>query len=462
MSHGYQRATPGYPGYAHDTIGLYAPTPVHAMGLFSSAADFAAQARDLENNPDPGLIDYAMAGLPVAAAAAGPLWWMMNQPAKIAARTRALNKQIGATGWHGSPHEWEKPDIKPILEKTGEGFDMAGTGLYSGRERPTGETYARNLARLPEAEVTFAGRTYEPGKNLGKDWVANGLRRLIYGDQNRQVLMNPQLAKRFLRDKINETYNLQEVAAHAKFADNPKGLHFELQRLQGELKSKLNLIDQADIGEPGPYTGYLYELDIPNRDITRYLHLDKPFREQNKSIREGLLNSGIEAGPRAWARAARKEVDSVVDAVRRNGLRGPLDEANPVDRLLIARAQLVDAAPGFWDDYIDDAADAATRVLRDTGLDLEMPGLMRAMEELTMRDKYPIPPSLDGWGIQGLLGGTRGHPEARERLLSMGILGNRYIPAHQTARGQSHGLNYVTFDPDRVKVKNRTKLEFDR
>ena len=153
-----------------------------------------------------------------------------------AARGVATPGTVRATGWHGSPHKFTKPDISKV--GTGEGAQAYGHGFYAAERERTGDMYRKNVKNASEI------------------------------------------------NRINA--RLSELSKEMSLYEPPGGGYRQYTDPRGhELSREYDrLIDEREAVVSSP--GYLYKMDIPDADIEKMLDWDAPLSEQGEGVR-GLL-----------------------------------------------------------------------------------------------------------------------------------------------------------------------------
>lgn len=300
------------------------------MGLlFGGLGDWANKVYWDEK---PSYLDNVMAGLdiplggvakaaaPVIAGGAGLLSMMKmgGKPAGLLAK--AHPKQVGAIGWHGSPHKWDAPDISKV--GTGEGAQAYGHGFYSAEGYGTADWYRRNLSEPPEELLTSKGE--EAFNSYLDDWAAKSAEPLRTYKANQETIrqltkeMEFQrgiVAKEGISDNWFDEFLIGKDIPQSDASKKYSSISNKIDQLMAEQRnlSSKNVAIQNQI-DPDVYMqdlrgawgrdqyfdfanqnfgnkdlfndyGYLYKLDIPDEDIARYLDWDKPLSEQSDHIK---------------------------------------------------------------------------------------------------------------------------------------------------------------------------------
>jgi hypothetical protein len=151
------------------------------------------------------------------------------------------------TVWHGSPHEFEQPDLSKV--GTGEGAQAYGHGFYTAEEMDVAGTYSSNSAA---AKVMYDGKVIPKSHELKRS-VAWHIARFGSKDAARDYF-----AKSFKPEYWNTRQGKQELAW-------------------------LDKLDESKI-----QVGHLYKLQVSDENIGKMLDWDKPLSEQSEYVRNAL------------------------------------------------------------------------------------------------------------------------------------------------------------------------------
>lgn len=244
--------------------------------------------------------------------------------------------------YHGSPHEFDKFDLRAI--GSGEGAQAHGWGLYFAQDRKVSERYREKLARKnrnkgvilydgkEDAEVSNAMRYYGSAglysalSKESRDEVKakKEISNILVGMQNdierwdKQVKFyqkyidrikeNPKLSiTAFLKEAPKEDVSkLKDIVDDARFLAGMRGQRTNIKGVLDKLQAKqemplnekdfltryANILENLDVDklEVDISTGSLLEVDIPENDVL--LDEDKPLSEQPPKVREALKKCG--------------------------------------------------------------------------------------------------------------------------------------------------------------------------
>jgi len=203
-----------------------------------------------------GLLGEALGGvLPMVAAAKAPqIAAGMLRAGENLAAPAAMNPQMGAVVYHGSPHSFNSFDMSKI--GTGEGAQAYGHGLYFADSPATAKSYQEALSSTGAAQ-----------------------RGLAQAGNIDSALADAQ----------------KSVAGYQNLIANGGG--GDPRRAQGMLsiaQKQLEDLQRMKAGLP-ENTGSLYKVDLPDEHIAKMLDWDKPLSQQSPGVQQTLLA----ADPRA-------------------------------------------------------------------------------------------------------------------------------------------------------------------
>jgi len=212
---------------------------------------------------DTGVLDvvkrHGLAGLGTGTAAAGLTADSDESEAGLLKKVTKL--------YHGSPHDWDKPEVSKRTLGTGEGARTYGVGLNTAEERAVAEGYRNRLAR-----PTF-----------------------ILGDQS--VYLDSISGRAALADKIARQDNLsenqkflvqdalQEMTTRSNITQNPSEYLMRLMQTHysasgsDSIEKAVNAILKRDPKIES--AGRLYEFGL-NTDSDNFLDYDKPLHLQEQ------------------------------------------------------------------------------------------------------------------------------------------------------------------------------------
>jgi len=179
----------------------------------------------------------------------------------------------GMTVWHGSPHVFERFDLRKI--GTGEGAQAMGYGHYLA-ERP-------ETARIYSADRAYVGATMQ-----GKPTTVN------FDDP-------VWLAQK----TIDEFGDAAKAKAHLEMVARTAG-KYQSAETKAQLKDAIDLVASNKVSPKGS----IYKVDLPDEVVPRMLDYDKPINEQSPYVIEALRRAGINemssalAGPMAQGQEA--------------------------------------------------------------------------------------------------------------------------------------------------------------
>ena len=313
-------------------------------------------------------------------------------------------------GWHGSPYEWEKPDLSKV--GTGEGAAAYGHGLYVSDSERVGKYYRETTSRSKYAQYYFEGKnisTFVPeGKAEYDVLTPRDKAAIIVGmvrDAQRPGTDITQKSKEFIRNDIK--FIKREGTAPGS-AERKEPL---LKHLAQALK-EVDTIDPASLKRTN--AGHLYKLDIPSHD--KLLDWDKPLSEQPEGVKRALEESkpikGMQDPGALWAQWPDRE------------------------ELFYTSKEL--------EKISQQELESAEKTLSQTNANL-----------VPYKDIYN---RMSGEDLYQTLSNTSGSQQsASEYLRSIGIPGHRYLD--QMSRGKGEGTyNYVIYDTEAVKVLTRNDM----
>lgn len=220
----------------------------------------------------------------------------------------------GIKAYHGSPHDFDKFDLKQI--GTGEGAQAYGHGLYFAESEPTARFYRENLTRDRD-------RALESGGTLPA-WVA---RTIESRDQN-------------AIGEMRRTFQSRLAEARKQLADPNTVQPWMIEANIPGFKQTLKAIDDYAAGAQLKPSGHMYEVNI-NADPAKMLDWDKPIPTKH-ALRgmiadKALANTGSvyadvrNAGKDAFLSAQRPELtgEGAYRSLVRASLDKPRGEAVP-------------------------------------------------------------------------------------------------------------------------------------
>jgi hypothetical protein len=239
------------PARATETARTAGPSPVRSVAelLAKSAGDaFTLPGRALYG--EIGRADEMDQGQAVGEAMnfAG----MVSTPAIRGARAPNTVSMSGASdspgirGYHGSPHDFDRFSLDKI--GTGEGNQAYGHGLYFAEKEDVAKGYRNNL-----------------GFGSGDSPMDTAKRILLGTDGNQEAALQAS------REALNRAYASGDMAA----VERARDAH--------------NIINT----QPEKALGRMYEVNI-KASPDDFLDWDKPIYEQSASVKERLLNAGID------------------------------------------------------------------------------------------------------------------------------------------------------------------------
>jgi hypothetical protein len=186
---------------------------------------------------------------------------------------------FGHTVYHGSPHLFDKFDMKKI--GTGEGAQAYGHGLY----------FAENPAVAGQYKDTNVFRAFDIAPEAEKRGLQ--LTSAARGELIRQAGANP--------DPMIAAKKLQY--ANATTRDIPQ-------------EKLADLID----GYQKAQSGQMYKVDIPDHTIPKMLDWDKPLSEQSPEVQKAFNDLATNANkPQMWPS---EQAQKTVDVARLQSLKG--------------------------------------------------------------------------------------------------------------------------------------------
>ena len=171
---------------------------------------------------------------------------------------------LGMTAFHGTPHKFDKFDLKAI--GTGEGAQAYGHGLYFAENPGVAGQYKKDLSGFDELFIQT-----KDGKKVGQA----------------------------LDDIDLEVAKALEMGANdaGQFPHNT--VYYAKQRLSGDALARLESYGRDARTGYQKNPGHLYEVDIPDETVSKMLDWDAPLSEQPDNVRKALDGIGIKPGPKA-------------------------------------------------------------------------------------------------------------------------------------------------------------------
>jgi hypothetical protein len=228
--------------------------------IYSAIDSAKRKGSDLIRNPGASLQQMAGYGMDRANAARDQLYEATEaEGINYGPKTKALAQQmagaynpIGMTTWHGSPHIFQKFDLKKL--GTGEGNQAFGSGMYTAQNPTVAKEYAVNLSNSDRF-------------NQGRLTPHANAQRLV------KLAGDPQYA-----------------ADDLKFVLESNPDHAQAKLMADTLK----MIQSGDYKNPLQNTGNVYKVDLPDTHIRRMLDWDAPIKEQPVIVRNLAKSLGID------------------------------------------------------------------------------------------------------------------------------------------------------------------------
>lgn len=327
------------------------------------------------------------------------------------ARQAAENQMFSyTTTWHGSPHEWESPDLSKM--GSGEGAQAFGWGFYTAEARGVAEGYQKELG----SKIVINNTTiYEKGK--------------ITGSTGNAELDDYLVAN--LGDVDKARQDVKSAMAEVSKSD-PDGAQ--------DYKFLLDRLDKIEAETTN--TGHLYKLQISDETINKMLDWDKPLTEQSESVRDAIQPVidkvwQYKKGASLWQGKSKKEF---IGSELQTGddLYSYLEVTTNAPQGMVKRFDNRDEAVEFF------------RAEKQRFNDAPMSSGKGTYEPVAKLDG-------DNFTVETYdqFGKTHGQQAASEYLNSLGIPGIKYLDGDSRASGDGT-RNYVVFDE-----KNITTLERD-
>ena len=257
--------------------------------IYSAIDTAKRKGSDLIRNPGASLQQIAGYGIDRANAARDALYQATEEEGiGYGPKTQALAKQmaesynpIGMTTWHGSPHVFEKFDLRKL--GTGEGNQAFGSGMYTAQNPTVAKEYAVNLSNSDRM-------------NQGRLTPHANAQRLV------NLAGDPQYAADDLKFVLESN------------PDHPQA------KLLGET---LKMIQSGEYQNPLKNTGNLYKVDLPDTHIRRMLDWDAPIKEQPMIVRKLAKSLGIDMNDLGGDLLAKVGKDEAGRKIMQNaGIRG--------------------------------------------------------------------------------------------------------------------------------------------
>lgn len=233
--------------------------------------------------------------------------------------------ELGAVGWHGSPHKFDKFDSSKI--GTGEGAQAYGHGLYLAENPEVATGYQKALAhKAPriqdEAGLLADYQTTVKGRNA---WVFTDESVLIETADGAGFKLAASL--RDLRKKAASDSQAFEVASRTDFAPQAKS--------------------------------NLYKVDLPDAMITKMLDWDKPLSQQSAEVQRAIAASGHRFPPNATG----EQIHSAFASRAVSDLDPAMRGASGENRMAGAEAMRAAGIPGIK--YLDQGSRGAGQGTRN-------------------------------------------------------------------------------------------------
>lgn len=237
--------------------------------IYSAIDSAKRKGSDLIRNPGASLQQIAGYGIDRANAARDALYQATEEEGiGYGPKTQALAKQmaesynpIGMITWHGSPHVFEKFDLRKM--GTGEGAQAYGKGSY--------------LAQNPEVAQDYAQSVKANSDQLIKKAMSFGL--------SEDVASN-------LASALQSNKKFDAVLDSAK-----KLIDYPLAS-ESQKNAAKNLLDNEmiayDVWNEWKKPGNLYKVDLPDTHIRRMLDWDEPLKNQPKQVRDLAKKLGMD------------------------------------------------------------------------------------------------------------------------------------------------------------------------
>jgi len=322
----------------------------------------------------------------------------------------------GMTAWHGSPHKFDKFQMDKI--GTGEGAQAYGHGLYFAESPDVAGQYAKLCKYMDDTpKPTYRGQeVWSPDAQLwvdNQDEIAPMPREIELIEQNHLIEQEIDAVRR----------EWHELGSSQRHADEFDSLN---ERYKANHDERIAIQD-------GYANTNLYEVDIPDEAVARFLDWDAPLSEQPESVRRAL--------------GALDERSADIAGVERL-IRKSVKEDFKIQRL--------DDDFGFKF-YYESPERAASQRWQLGGTDRVI-GYANSEEEIVQRLlKNAFGKELNKTGgnlyarLVESLGGSR---QASEYLNSLGIPGIKYLDGNSRSAGEGT-RNLVVFDDELVNVISR-------
>jgi hypothetical protein len=228
--------------------------------IYSAIDSAKRKGSDLIRNPGASLQQIAGYGMDRANAARDQLYEATEaegigygpKTKALAGKMAEAYNPIGMTTWHGSPHIFQKFDLKKL--GTGEGNQAFGSGMYTAENPTVAKEYAVNLSN---------------------------------SDRYNQGRLNPHAnAQRLVKLAGDPQYAADDL----KFVLESNPDHAQAKLIADTLK----MIESGDYKNPLQNTGNLYKVDLPDTHIRRMLDWDAPIKEQPVVVRNLAKSLGID------------------------------------------------------------------------------------------------------------------------------------------------------------------------
>ena len=204
-----------------------------------------------------------LSGPMVLAAKAPQVANALNRVVENAARPSALNPELGAIVYHGSPHQFDAFDASKI--GTGEGAQAYGHGLYLADSPGVAQSYQQKLST---------------GARAVPSWLSSHNMQEARAGAVGAGLSGPDLeAAMLVRNAVDNmpATRTELLSMIAKYGD-PK-IHRTTQESINKITAQLI---------PDETFGHLYKADLPDEKIARMLDWDKPLSQQSEHVFKAL------------------------------------------------------------------------------------------------------------------------------------------------------------------------------
>ncbi|RKZ15009.1 hypothetical protein DRQ53_10160 [bacterium] len=368
--------------------------------------------------------------------------WVVFSPTQVKSATGnrgtfdAKNPDIrfSVTGFHGSPHEFEKFDTEKM--GSGEGFQAFGWGVYIASRQGVAQHY-KEMAGDLEATVTFPDGTTARADGDDGSVMFDKLARIAGEESAERIAWAFESELDWPRALAHLEDQAMDAEAEASDEDGDRYSNDDPDDSAGVLRDAATALGAMIKDGLKSSSGHGYEV-LVKPDESEYLLWDKPLSEQSEHVQGAI---------------ASLPSDALVDL-----------ESKTTDELASIAASIDPDGTWYWDNYSEEFGVEDTPEGRAEWREGTL-GYLSEPETLEyLNDRRAFGGSRTGDSIYRELstraGGAsrdfRGGDKATSlSLLAAGIRGIKYLDGTSRGRGPGKTYNYVLFDAADIEITGR-------